>query len=259
MPALEQVRALQGGRIDLGLMLPPVEGAAIISDPVWSEEWLAAFPEVHPLAHRTKLHATAFNGQDIIIGHIDRGPRCGRRVLDMLDMLHVNVRIVAEVEHLQTALMLVQSGAGIAFVPGALAHVSIDGIAFRPFNPAKGRIVVYAVWPDGTTSGLVAQFLRVAHAVTAAADAASVALWHTERRFRCTKLPEQSASNGRATASSLMTPLQRHGALSADRLQIGGMNCIVFWLGILQMSYSLDSVLEIALRMGEAGREVMAR
>jgi DNA-binding transcriptional LysR family regulator len=58
MPALEQVRALQGGQIDLGLMLPPVEGAAIISDPVWSEEWLAAFPESHPLAHRTKLHAT---------------------------------------------------------------------------------------------------------------------------------------------------------------------------------------------------------
>jgi hypothetical protein len=28
---------------------------------------------------------------------------------------------------------------------------------------------------------------------------------------------------------------------------------------ILQMSYSLDSVLEISLRIGEAGREVMAR
>ena len=50
-----------------------------------------------------------------------------------------------------------------------------------------------------------------------------------------------------------MTPLQRHGALSADRLPIGGMNCIVFWRGILQMSYSLDSALEIALRLGEAG------
>lgn len=83
----------------------------------------------------------------------------------MLDTLHVSVRIVAEVEHLQTALMLVQSGAGITFVPGALAHVKIDGIVFRSFTPAKGRIVVYAVWPDGTTSGLVAQFLRVAHAV----------------------------------------------------------------------------------------------
>jgi len=61
------------------------------------------------------------------------------------------------------------SGAGIAFVPGALAHVSIDGIAFRPFTLTRGRIVVHAVWwPDGTTSGLVAQFLRVAHTVMAA-------------------------------------------------------------------------------------------
>jgi DNA-binding transcriptional LysR family regulator len=85
----------------------------------------------------------------------------------MLDPLHVNVRIAAEVEHLQTTLMLVQSGAGIAFIPGALAHVKIDCVVFRPFTPAKGRIVVYAVWPDGTTSGLVAQFLRVAHAVMA--------------------------------------------------------------------------------------------
>ena len=165
MSAVAQVRALQRGQIDLGLMLPPVEGAAIVSDPVWSEEWLAALPEIHPLAHRTKLHATAFDGQDVIAGHAERGPRCGRHVLDMLDTLHVNVRIVTEVEHLQTALMLVQSGAGIAFVPGALAHVKIDGIMFRPFMPARGRIVVYAVWPDGTTSGLVAQFLRVAHAV----------------------------------------------------------------------------------------------
>jgi len=167
IPAVAQVRALQRGRIDLGLMLAPIEGAAITCDPVWSEEWLAALPEAHPLAHQTKLHAAAFNGQDVIIGHAERGPRCGRHVLDMLDTLHVNVRTVAEVEHLQTALMMVQSGVGITFVPGALAHVSIDGITFRPFTPAGGRIVVYAVWPDGTTSGLVAQFLRVAHTVMA--------------------------------------------------------------------------------------------
>jgi DNA-binding transcriptional LysR family regulator len=167
LPAVAQVRALQRGRIDLGLMLPPVEGAAIISDPVWSETWLAALPKAHRFVRRTHLQATDFAGQDVIIGHAERGPRCGRHVLDLLDTLHVNVRVIAEVEHLQTTLMLVQSSAGIAFVPGALAHVKIDGIVFRPFTPAEGRIVVYAVWPDGTTSGLVAQFLRVAHSVMA--------------------------------------------------------------------------------------------
>ncbi len=137
LPAVAQVRALQRGRIDLGLMLPPVEGAAIIDDPVWSEEWLAALPEAHPLVRRTDLHATDFAGQDVIIGHAERGPRCGQHVLDLLDTLHVSVRIVAEVEHLQTMLMLLQAGTGIAFVPGGLTHVSIDGIVFRPFMPAR--------------------------------------------------------------------------------------------------------------------------
>ena len=59
--------------------------------------------------------------------------------------------IVAEVEHLQPALMLVQYSARIAFVPGTLAHIKIDDIVFRPFTPAKGGIV-YAVWPEGATS-----------------------------------------------------------------------------------------------------------
>ncbi|UNC15927.1 hypothetical protein FE249_17720 [Acidiphilium multivorum] len=128
LPAIAQVRALQRGRIDLGLMLPPVEGPAVISDPVWSEGWLVALPKAHRLARRTHLQAVDFVDQDAIIGHAERGPRCGRHVLDLLDTLHVNVRIIAEVEHLQTALMLVQSGAGITFVPGSLADVSIAGI-----------------------------------------------------------------------------------------------------------------------------------
>lgn len=167
LPATAQVRALQHGRIDLGLMLPPVEGTAITSDPVWSEEWLVALPEAHPLAARTDLRATDFDGQNVITGHSERGPRCGRHVLDMLDILHVDVRIVAEVDHLQTKMMLVQSGIGIAFVPGALANVQIAGIVFRRFSPAKGRIVIHAAWPAGDPSGLVAQFLRIARSVTA--------------------------------------------------------------------------------------------
>jgi hypothetical protein len=62
----------------------------------------------------------------------------------------------------------VQVGASIAFVPGALAKISIDRIVFCPSTPTKGRIVIYPVWPDGNTSGLVEQLLRVRHAITVA-------------------------------------------------------------------------------------------
>jgi hypothetical protein len=36
-----------------------------------------------------------------------------------------------------------------AFAPGPLAHVSSDGIAYRPFTPARGRVVVHAACRHG--------------------------------------------------------------------------------------------------------------
>ena len=44
--------------------------AGILSDPLWSEKWLAALLETRPLAQRPDLHATDFDGQKAIIGHL---------------------------------------------------------------------------------------------------------------------------------------------------------------------------------------------
>lgn len=74
LPAVAQIRALQRGRIDLGLMLPPVEGTKVISDAAWSDGSQAALPEAHPLTGRTDLDAPDFDGRNVIIGHAERGP-----------------------------------------------------------------------------------------------------------------------------------------------------------------------------------------
>jgi hypothetical protein len=55
----------------------------------------------------------------------------------MFDTLHVSARIVGGVEHPQTALILVQSGAGIAFVPGAPRSMKMGTIRPRlPYDAA---------------------------------------------------------------------------------------------------------------------------
>jgi hypothetical protein len=105
--------------------------------------------------------------------------------------------IVAELEQLQTALMLARSGAGIVFVPGVLAHFKIGCIVFRPFMPANGQGIVYAVCPHGTTITLVAQFPASRARLRSPADAASARFWRIERCSRCTELPARGASNGK--------------------------------------------------------------
>jgi hypothetical protein len=47
---------------------------------MWSEGWLVALPDAYPLA-RIDLHGTDFDGQDVIVGHAERSPRCGRQAL----------------------------------------------------------------------------------------------------------------------------------------------------------------------------------
>ena len=85
--------------------------------------------------------------------------------------------------------MLARSGAGIVFVPGVLAHFKIGCIVFRPFMPANGQGIVYAVCPHGTTITLAAQFPASRARLRSPADAASARFWRIERCSRCTELP----------------------------------------------------------------------
>lgn len=158
----DQMRALYDGTIDLGLMPSPVNEYQVMADPVWSEEVMVALPEDHPLAAREPLSAADLDGENVILGHPRRGPRFGCIALSVLAEQQVGIKVVAEVEHIQTQLMLVQTGIGIAFVSDAFRHIRIGGIAFRCFAPSTTQIVVHAVWSAVDPPGLVGQFLRTA-------------------------------------------------------------------------------------------------
>jgi DNA-binding transcriptional LysR family regulator len=167
MPPSEQIHALQTGAIDLGLMLPPFEQERLSADPLWSEMCVAVLPETHPFAGRTELQVEDIAGQNVVVGRLDRGPRYGRLIVGMLTGMGISVNVVAEVEHVQTQLMMVQAGVGIAFVPAALTAFPSADIVFRRVPPMLDKINVHAVWATDDPSGLVAQFLRTARKETA--------------------------------------------------------------------------------------------
>jgi DNA-binding transcriptional LysR family regulator len=81
------------------------------------------------------------------------------------------MHIAAEVEHIQTALMMVQAAIGITFVPATLSAIPSVGAIFRRVHLMQNSITVQAVWATDDPSGLVAQFLRTARAIAAADQA----------------------------------------------------------------------------------------
>ena len=168
-----QFRALRSGLVDLGLMLRPGAEENFSADPLWAETCVVALPEAHPLAAKFDLQANDLGGQSVIVGHRDRSYQYGSRVADLLHDMGIPVHVAAEVEHIQTALMMVQTGIGIAFVPAALTAIPDAGVIFRPIHLTPSSVTVQAVWGTDDPSGLLAQFLRTARAI-AAADRAGV-------------------------------------------------------------------------------------
>ncbi|MBY4640515.1 LysR family transcriptional regulator [Gluconacetobacter entanii] len=160
-----QIYALQSGIADLGLMLQPSEDKRFFSDPLWEEPCMVALPETHILTSKSNLQATDFIGHHVISGQPDCGFQYGRLVVDQLKNIGVMLRIVAEVEHIQTALMMVQAGIGMAFVPTDLSACLGTGVIFRRVHFLPKHLVIWAAWMTDDPSGLVTQFLRTARSI----------------------------------------------------------------------------------------------
>jgi DNA-binding transcriptional LysR family regulator len=150
----DQTEALSSGRIDLGLLRPPVDrrgGAEAVC--VARERLLLAVPRDHPLA----------TGREVAIGSLDRQPLImhspveGRYFYDLIAGLFQAAGVAPDhVQHISqahTILALVGAGLGVAVVPEAARSLRFDGVVLRPLRlPAKTAAELFAVWRRDNTN-----------------------------------------------------------------------------------------------------------
>ena len=148
MVTADQTEALASGRIDLGLLRPPIDrhgGAEAVC--VAREQLLLAVPRGHPLAA----------GREPAIGNLDRQPLImyspveGRYFYDLLAGLFQAAGVaphhVQHISQAHTMLALVGAGIGVALVPEAARSLRFDGVVLRPLRlPAKTAAELFAVW-----------------------------------------------------------------------------------------------------------------
>ncbi len=148
MVTADQTEALSSGRIDLGLLRPPVDqrgGAEAVC--VARERLMLAVPRGHPLAA----------GREPAIGNLDRQPLImyspveGRYFYDLLAGLFQAAGVAPDhVQHISqahTMLALVGAGIGVALVPEAARSLRFDGVVLRPLRlPVKAAAELFAVW-----------------------------------------------------------------------------------------------------------------
>ncbi len=141
---LDQIAALQDGRIDVGFGRIRFENPATRRVILRHERMIAAFPMSHPLAQGDapiSLHDIAEEPQ-IVYPRSPR-PSYADQVISLFRDHAIEPRIVHEARELQIAIGLVAAEEGMAIIPESVRRARSHDVAFRELiEPATSPIIM---------------------------------------------------------------------------------------------------------------------
>ena len=157
----DQVSGLNDGRLDLGLLRPPVRDPQIHTERLASEALIAALPDSHRLAAADSI-ALADLAEERFISY----PSGQRSVVHDAGLAACaeagfTPRIVQEAAQTSALVSLVAAGLGVALVPESVSHLSIGGVTYRPIRGTPPRVELVAAYRAGNASPHVARVLQI--------------------------------------------------------------------------------------------------
>jgi DNA-binding transcriptional LysR family regulator len=165
LTAMEQIPALEGGRIHVGMLRPPVQSKALISERLLSEHLVVAFPRGHRFKNYGRVVWSALGGEPYVLFSRRRAPAFDALVARACHDAGVTLRVKYEVEHPQTILAIVEAGLGVSLVPASLQMVGRPTIAYRRLSPAGPTLDTVIAWRRDSELPLVQAFVKVAREV----------------------------------------------------------------------------------------------
>jgi DNA-binding transcriptional LysR family regulator len=147
MVTIDQTEALLSGRIDIGLLRPPIGRAEFHKIRITSEPLVAALPSYDARLQNETLTPADFHEKPVIM----YSPEGARYFHDMLVNLFDSHSVVPNYVHflsqIHSIMALVQLGLGAALVPEAATNLHFDGVHFRPvIVDVPHPVELYLTW-----------------------------------------------------------------------------------------------------------------
>jgi DNA-binding transcriptional LysR family regulator len=148
------------GRIDVGLLRPPITRNEFTTLKVTSEPLVAALPFGDARLAKAQLTLADFDAAPLVM----YAPEGARYFHDMLVGLFEAAGVapvtIQSLSQIHSMLALVRSGLGAALVPEAAMSLHFDDVHFRPVKTKPAAPVeLYAAWRSDNDNPALASFL----------------------------------------------------------------------------------------------------
>jgi DNA-binding transcriptional LysR family regulator len=160
MVTSEQVAALTGGEISMGLGRPPVDPHVFESRLVYREPLVAAVPAGHRLAELGRPITAEDLRAVSLIGH---SPTKARYVHDLAvgTVSTAQAKFINTTSQSLTMILLVRAGRGVALVPKSASVMGIGGIQYVELSGFEDEMLeLHAIWLRGSTDPTLSRVLE---------------------------------------------------------------------------------------------------
>ena len=160
----EQVEALIDGRIDLGLLRPPVNRLEFDTTPLTNEPLLAALPDGDARLDKDSLALADFDGLPFIMYATEGAQYFHAMLVSLFRAAGVVPVFVQHMSQIHSILSLVRAGIGAALVPEAASSLHFEGVHFRPVTTEPKRPVeLVMTWRTNNPNPSLKRFLQLRH------------------------------------------------------------------------------------------------
>jgi DNA-binding transcriptional LysR family regulator len=158
-----QLEELLQGRIDVGLLIPPLpdkaktelEYASVLSEPLI----LAAPKGLKALRGKSSIALKTLTDMPLIIFPRRIAPAFHDAILACFHDAGLTPRIGQEAIQMQTIVGLVSAGMGIALVPQSVSNLNRPGVEYKPLTGKTPLVETGLAWRRDNTSSVLRAFL----------------------------------------------------------------------------------------------------
>ena len=172
MQTPEQIKALQAGQIDLGLLHPPINEDALILETIYQEQLVVALPDTHPLAKDSSVAISLqqLANESFIIFPRHIGSVLYDRIINLCQQAGFSPNIIQEAIPQQTILGLVAAEIGVSLIHSSVRTLGRSGVVFKDLIEPTPILETAVAWNPNTTNLILPSFIEITRATILSLD-----------------------------------------------------------------------------------------